>query len=70
MKLSHLLLLAPWLLTSCATIAPPQPPSLDLPKPPLDVRATRKGNRVTLTWSIPILTTDRQTIRNVGPTRI
>ena len=72
MKLSHLLLLAsaPWLLTSCATIAPPQPPSLDLPKPPLDLRATRKGNRVTLTWSIPILTTDRQTIRNVGPTRI
>ena len=72
MKLSHLLLLAsaPWLLTSCATIAPPQPPSLDLPKPPLDLRATRKGNRVTLTWSIPILTTDRQTIRNLGPTRI
>jgi hypothetical protein len=72
MKLSHLLLLAPatWLLTSCATIAPPQPPSLDLPKPPLDLRATRKGNRVTLTWSIPNITTDRQTIRNVGPTQI
>ena len=72
MKLSHLLILAPatWLLTSCATIAPPQPPSLDLPKPPLDLRATRKGNRVNLTWSIPILTTDRQTIRELGPTRI
>ena len=72
MKLSRLLLLAPatLLLTSCATIAPPQPPSLDLPKPPLDLRATRKGNRVNLTWSIPIITTDRQTIRNVGPTRI
>ena len=72
MKLSHLLLLAPatWLLISCATIAPPQPPSLELPRPPLDLRATRKGNRVNLTWSIPIITTDRQTIRNVGPTRI
>lgn len=72
MKLSHLLLLAPatWVLISCATIAPPQPPSLDLPKPPLDLRATRKGNRVNLTWSIPVITTDRQTIRNVGPTRI
>lgn len=72
MKLSHLLLLAPatWLLMSCATIAPPQPPSLDLPRPPLDLRATRKANRVKLTWSIPIITTDRQTIRNVGPTRI
>jgi hypothetical protein len=72
MKLSRLLLLAPaaLLLTHCATIAPPQPPSLDLPKPALDLRATRKGNRVNLTWSIPILTTDRQTIRDVGPTRI
>ena len=72
MKRSRLLLLAPatLLLTHCATIAPPQPPSLELPKPPLDLRATRKGNRVNLTWSIPILTTDRQTIRNVGPTRI
>jgi hypothetical protein len=72
MKLSHLLLLvsATLLLTSCATIAPPQPPSLDLPKPPLDLRATRKGNRVNLTWSIPSITTDRQAIRNLGPTRI
>ena len=72
MKLSRLLLLAPatLLLSNCATIAPPQPPSLDLPKPPLDLRATRKGNRVNLTWSIPIITTDRQAIRNLGPTRI
>jgi hypothetical protein len=72
MKRSRLLLLAPatLLLTNCATIAPPQPPSLDLPKPPLDLRATRKGNRVNLTWSIPIITTDRQAIRNVGPVRI
>lgn len=72
MKLFRLLLLASatLLLTNCATIAPPQPPSLDLPKPPLDLRATRKGNRVNLTWSIPIITTDRQAIRNLGPTRI
>lgn len=58
------------LFTHCATIAPPQPPSLDLPKPPLDLRATRKGNRVNLTWSIPTLTTDRQAIRTLGPTQI
>ena len=56
--------------TACATIGPPQPPSLALPKPPSDLRATRKGDRVTLTWTIPGVTTDRQTIRSVGSTRI
>jgi hypothetical protein len=56
--------------TDCATIAPPQPPSLDLPKPPQDLRATRKGNRVTLTWTVPTMTTDRQTMRSVGATQI
>jgi hypothetical protein len=57
-------------LSSCATIAPPQPPSLNLPKPSSDLRAARKGDKVTLTWSVPTSTTDRQTIRNLGPTRI
>ena len=57
-------------LTGCATIGPPQPPSLDLPNPPQDLRATRKGNRVMLTWTVPSVTTDRETIRTVGPTRI
>lgn len=57
-------------LTFCATIGPPQPPSLDLPKPPEDLRATRKGNQVTLTWTVPNMTTDRQTIRTLGPTQI
>ena len=49
---------------------PPQPPSLDLPKPPTDLRAARKGDHVTLTWTVPSITTDRQTARNLGPTRI
>lgn len=61
---------APLLFTACATVQPPQPPSLDLPKPPTDLRAVRKGSRVTLTWTIPSITTDRQTTRNLGPTRI
>jgi hypothetical protein len=65
-----LVLGAPVLFVACATVAPPQPPSLDLPKPPTDLRALRKGNRVTLTWTVPTLTTDRQTARNIGPTRI
>ena len=30
----------------------------------------RKGNRVTLTWTVPTMTTDRQSIRVVGPTQI
>jgi hypothetical protein len=51
-------------------MAPPQPPSLELPKPPSDLRATRKGDKVTLTWTVPTVTTDRQTVRTVGPTRI
>jgi hypothetical protein len=61
---------APLILTACATIGPPQPPSLRLPKPPSDLRATRKGEHVILTWTVPSVTTDRQTIRNVGTTRI
>ncbi len=56
--------------TACATVGPPQPPSLELPKPPLDLRAARKGNHVTLTWTAPSLTTDRQTIRSAGSARI
>jgi len=57
-------------LTGCASIAPPQPPSLDLPKPPSDLKAVRKGNSITLTWSVPTLTTDRQRARSLGATRI
>ena len=49
---------------------PPLPPSLELPKPPTDLRATRKGNKVTLTWSEPALTTDHQSVRYLGPTLI
>jgi hypothetical protein len=65
-----LVLCAPLVLTACASLAPPQPPSLDLPKPPADLKAVRKGQRVILTWTIPTKTTDRQTIRTLGPTRI
>jgi hypothetical protein len=61
---------APLMFTACATIAPPQPPSLELPKPPSDLRAARKGDRVILTWTLPSITTDRQTVRSFGPTRI
>jgi hypothetical protein len=58
------------LLSSCAQTGPPLPPSLELPKPPTDLRASRKGNRVTLNWSEPTLTTDRQGVRYLGPTLV
>jgi hypothetical protein len=65
-----LVLTAPIIFSACASIGPPQPPSLNLPKPPTDLRAVRKGDRVILTWTIPATTTDRQTIRTLGPTQI
>ena len=58
------------LLASCAQTGPPLPPSLELPKAPTDLRAVRKGNVVTLTWSEPTRTTDRQSVRYLGPTNI
>jgi hypothetical protein len=57
-------------MVGCAAIGPPRPPSLELPKPPSDLRAARKGDKVVLTWSVPALTTDHQAARNLGPTRI
>jgi len=65
-----LAVVAPLALVACATVGPPKPPSLELPRPPSDLRAVRKGDKVTLTWTIPTLTTDRETARNLGPTRI
>ncbi|MGA8762144.1 MAG: hypothetical protein WB562_04565, partial [Candidatus Sulfotelmatobacter sp.] len=57
-------------MVGCAAIGPPEPPSLELPKPPSDLHAKRKGNKITLTWTIPPRTTDRQSVRYLGKTRI
>ena len=57
-------------LTGCAQMGAPLPPSLELPKAPSDLRAARKGDRVTLTWTIPARTTDRQRVRYLGKTRV
>lgn len=71
-RLLRTLLLALWalFLPACATMGPPQPPSLELPKSPTDLKASRKGDKVTLTWTIPIRTTDRKLVRSVGTTRV
>jgi len=58
------------LMIGCAQTGPPLPPSLELPKPPGDLRASRKGSQVILSWSEPTLTTDRQTVRYLGPTLV
>jgi hypothetical protein len=57
-------------LTGCAQMGPPMPPSLEVPKPPSDLRAARRGDKVTLTWTIPARTTDRQRVRYLGKTRV
>src|ERR1700683_4507421 len=57
-------------LTGCAQLGPPMPPSLEVPKSPSDLRAARKGDKVTLTWTIPARTTDRQRVRYLGKTRV
>lgn len=51
-------------------MGPPLPPSLELPKPPTDLKAVRKGDKVMLTWTVAVRTTDRKIVRNVGRTRI
>ena len=57
-------------MAGCASIGPPEAPSLELPKPPTDLHAARKGDKVTLTWTIPARTTDRQRTRYLGKTNI
>jgi hypothetical protein len=68
-KFFGLLALAAFL-AGCASVQAPLPPSLELPKPPTDLRALRKGDHVYLFWSVPTQTMDRQTVRHPGPTRI
>lgn len=70
LRLTVLIVGAEIMLTACASMAPPQPPSLDLPKPPADLHAVRKSDKVELSWTMPTTTTDRQTIRKLGVTRI
>jgi hypothetical protein len=67
-QLWPLLSMAMWI--GCASMGPPLPPSLELPKRPNDLRALRKGDKVYLAWTAPTVTTDGQTIRHPGATSI
>jgi hypothetical protein len=53
-------------LAGCAVPGAPLPPSLGLPKPVGDLKAIRKGDAVTLTWTAPKNTTDGELIRKPG----
>ena len=53
-------------LTGCAVPGAPLPPSLDIPKLVGDLKAVRKGETVTLTWTTPSETTDGELIRKRG----
>lgn len=64
------LLLAATMLVGCGVPGVPKPPSLELPQPVGDLRATRKANSVYLAWTVPAETTDRIAARHLGPTRI
>lgn len=46
-------------LTGCGMQAAPQPPSLELPNPVVDLHAARTGDQVALTWTMPRRTTDK-----------
>jgi hypothetical protein len=54
----------------CGTPGAPQPPSLNLPDAVRDLSATRAGNEVTLTWTMPKRNTDRTPIKGAVLVRI
>jgi fibronectin type 3 domain-containing protein len=57
-------------LCACGSPGVPLPPSLELARPVSNLRATRKGRTVTLTWAAPTRTTDGHNIRHPGPTEV
>jgi hypothetical protein len=56
----------------CGAPGTPLPPSLELPRTASDLAAVRKGNTVTLTWTMPAQTTDGQNLRanKLGPAHV
>src|SRR5580692_4941343 len=52
------------LLSGCGTPGAPQPPSLNLPDRVTDLSATRVGNQVSLTWTMPKRNTDKLPLKD------
>lgn len=57
-------------LAGCGTPGVPQPPSLNLPERVTDLSATRTGNTVLLTWSMPQKNTDKLILKNDVEARV
>src|ERR1051326_1121476 len=60
------ILLGCFTLTGCGVPGAPQPPSTGIPKFIGDLKAARKGDTVTLTWTTPTDTSDGELIRKPG----
>jgi hypothetical protein len=60
----------PALLASCGAPGVPIPPELELPRAVTDLRAARKGDKVFLSWTVPAETTESESIRHMGVTRV
>lgn len=58
------------LLPGCGTPGAPQPPSLNLPDAVGDLWASRAGNEVTLSWTMPKRNTDRTVIKGEVAVRV
>jgi hypothetical protein len=56
--------------SACGSPGVPMPPSLEVAQPVKDLRATRKGGTVTLTWTAPVHTTERRNIDQGGSIQI
>jgi hypothetical protein len=53
-------------LTGCGVPGAPQPPSTGIPRFVADLKAVRKGDAITLTWTTPTETSDGELIRKQG----
>lgn len=65
-----LLMMSVGVAVGCGNPRPPEPPALELPQRVRDLQATRKADKVYLSWSIPRRTTEAESILYYGNTRI
>jgi hypothetical protein len=59
-----------FILTGCGTPGAPMPPSLHLPDPVTNLSASRAGNQVSLTWTMPRRNTDKLLLQGNLPVRV
>jgi hypothetical protein len=68
--LSPLLLGLGLSLSGCGMPGAPQPPSLNLPQPVVDLKAVRNGNQVDLQWTMPRRNTDQVLLKDPVQVRV